>query len=207
MAFLVAAGCSSARSAARHADAPSTTTTTVALITLPTTTTIPVSTSPLVKSRVRELLASWDAGLTAALRDPRSVAGSSDLSTPAALTASFTADSPYLRTLGAFVRQGYVDSNRGERAGADGTVQKTTLLRITQRPDADHVSFVFCTYNDGIDFVLSTGKALPATVGIVQGTGEARRTPDGWRLHLLQQLSAVDRPAGTRNPCPGLAEK
>ena len=86
-------------------------------------------------------------------------------------------------------------------------MQTTTLLRITQRPDADHVSFLFCTYNDGVDFALSTGKALPASIGIVQGTGDARRTADGWRLHNLQQLSAVDRPAGTPNPCPGLAGK
>jgi hypothetical protein len=156
---------------------------------------------------IQKLFVKWDRGLTAILADPRPVAKSGRTAAPAELTSAFSDDSPYIKTLGSYIKHGYVDEGRGSRPGPHGTVQSTSLLRITQRPDADHVRFVFCTYNDGVDFTLSTGKALPATIGIVQGSGEAERTLKGWRLSALQQISAVDRPAGTPNPCPALARK
>jgi hypothetical protein len=176
-------------------------------MTQPPSTTAPPSSSPAVKPILRQLLARWDLELTAVVRNPKETAADRTSAERTSLTKSFTSDSPYITTLSTLLKQGYIARDRGERPGPGGTVQTTTLLRITQRVDADHVSFVFCTYNDGVDFALSTGKAKSATIGIVQGTGEARRTVSGWRLYLLQQLSAVDRPAGTRNPCPALASR
>ena len=141
------------------------------------------------------------------LLDPKDSA--TDLTAPARLklAAAFTADSPYISTLSDLLTGSYVNEDHGERPGPHGTVQTTSLLRLTQVIDADHVSFVFCTYNDGADFKLSTGKAGPAAIGIVQGTGDAVRANGAWLLYRLRQLTAVTEPAGTSNPCAGLAAR
>lgn len=205
LAIALAVGCSSPSEAGGSGTSSTSASTSAPAVA--TSTTPPEASSPLVEPVIQKLLVTWDRGLTAVLADPRPVARSGRTAAPAMLTGAFTEDSPYIETLGPYIKQGFVDEGRGARPGPHGTVQSTSLLRITQRPDADHVRFVFCTYNDGVDFTLSTGKALPAAIGIVQGSGEADRTPKGWRLSELQQISAVDRPAGTPNPCPALARK
>jgi hypothetical protein len=205
MAIALAVGCSSPSEASGSGTSSTPATTSAPAVAASTTP--PGASSPLVEPLIQKLLVTWDRGLTAVLADPLPVSRSGRTAAPAKLIRAFTDDSPYIETLGLYIKQGYVDEGRGARPGPHGTVQATSLLRITQRPDGDHVRFVFCTYNDGIDFTLSTGKALPAAIGIVQGSGEAERTPKGWRLSVLQQISAVNRPAGTPNPCPGLARK
>ena len=42
-------------------------------------------------------------------------------------------------------------------------------------------------------------------VGISQGEGTAVRVDGTWKLHTLHVLTHDVKPAGTPNPCPGLA--
>jgi hypothetical protein len=156
---------------------------------------------------LRSLLHQWDVALTPILGDPQGVA--TDLTSPARtkLAAAFTPDSPYVSTLTQMLEELYVKQDHGVRPGKRAAVQTTTLLRISQVRDANHVSFVFCSFNDGVGFTLSTGKVRPFTIGVTQGTGDAVRAAGVWRLDQLQQLTAVTYPAGTPNPCPGLASR
>jgi hypothetical protein len=138
------------------------------------------------------------------LANPQSVADDADHSLRRELAESFTADSPYVADLGALL-EGYISQDTGIRPGPSGLVQQTTFLEFTLTLGDDHVSFVFCTFTDGLDYALSTGEERPPTVGIRQGAGEATRVSGRWLLHRLQRLGFESQPAGTPNPCPDLA--
>jgi hypothetical protein len=142
--------------------------------------------------------------MTPILGDPRGVIEDPESPLRASLAESFSADSPYIEDLDLLLA-GYVDQDAGLRPGPTGLVQRTTFLEFTEVRDDDHVSFVFCTFTDGVDFALSTGEELPPTVGIRQVAGTAVRVDGQWLLDSLQLLGFEEKPAGTPNPCPDLA--
>lgn len=158
-----------------------------------------------VRPYLEGLLGDWDEAMTDILADPRPVASDPDHELAAALAESFTDDSPYVADLTELL-EGYVGQDTGLRPGPRGVVQHTTLLDFTQAPDDDHTSFVFCTFADGVQFRLSSGEELPASVGVTQGAGEAVRVDGVWRLHRLRQLGLDSQPAGTPDPCPELVD-
>lgn len=173
----------------------------------PTSTTEPgASDTAAVRPHVEDLLRSWDGSMTAILGDPRSVVDDPAHRLRSELAASFTADSPYVRDLDLLLRSSYVDQDAGVRPGPNGVVQQTSLLHFTETPDEDHVGFVFCTYDDGVGFTLSTGADRSPGVGVTQGAGEAVRENGTWRLHRLRQLGFEAKPADSPNPCPDLVE-
>jgi hypothetical protein len=141
--------------------------------------------------------------MTPILGDPQAVADDPESPERAELAESFTQNSPYVDDLGELLA-GYISQDTGLRPGPGGRVQTTQLLDFTEAPDDDHVSFVFCTFTDGVDFALSTGDERPPTVGIRQGAGTAVRVEGEWLLDSLQRLGFEEKPAGTPNPCPGL---
>lgn len=163
----------------------------------------PASDGEAVRPYIEDLLESWDGSMTAILADPRPVADDADHQLRADLAEAFTDDSPYVEDLGSLL-EGYIAQDTGIRPGPGGTVQQTALLHFTETPDDEHLSFVFCSFNDGVDYSLETGVELSPSVGVRQGAGEAVRVDGEWRLHRLQRLSFEEKPAGTPNPCPDL---
>jgi hypothetical protein len=153
---------------------------------------------------IEQLLAAWDESMTAILADPGPVAEDADHRLRRELAESFTDDSPYVEDLGALLTTGYVDQDVGIRPAPNGLAQETTLVEFTGQPSDDQVSFVFCTYNAGVGYSLSTGEERPPSVGVTQGAGEAQRVEGVWLLHRLRQLGNETQPAGTPNPCPDL---
>jgi hypothetical protein len=170
----------------------------------PPTTQAAASDADAVRPYIEDLLSAWDEAMTPILGDPQTVQDDPDSPLRADLAESFTSGSPYVADLNAFLA-GYVDQDAGLSPGPSGLVQTTTFLDFTQVPDDDHVSFVFCTFTDGVDFALSTGEEEPLTVGVRQGAGTAVRVEGRWLLDTLQRLGFEEKPAGTPNPCPGLA--
>lgn len=156
-----------------------------------------------VRPYIEDLLAAWDQAMTSILGDPQSVAGDPESPERAGLAESFTPNSPYVDDLGELLA-GYIEQDTGLRPGPSGKVQETQLLEFTEAPDEDHLSFVFCTFTDGVDYALSTGEERPPTVGIRQGAGTAERADGVWLLDNLQRLGFEEKPAGTPNPCPDL---
>jgi hypothetical protein len=156
-----------------------------------------------VRPYIEDLLAAWDDAMTPILGDPQAVADDPESPERAELAESFTQNSPYVEDLGELLA-GYISQDTGLRPGPSGRVQETQLLDFTEVPDDDHVSFVFCTFTDGVDFALSTGEERPPTVGIRQGAGTAVRVEGAWLLDSLQRLGFEEKPAGTPNPCPDL---
>ncbi len=170
-----------------------------------TTTTEPPSTDRgAISPVINRLLRSWDRAMTPILATPKSVAANPNDPLRAPLKVVFTADSPYLSDFTKYLSSGYVHQNLGTRPGPSHLVQRTTLIRLTAAPDSDHLSFVFCTFNDGEDFYLSTGRRRDANVGITQGTGKAIRIDGQWKLYQLQLLTFASKPPGTHNICPTL---
>ncbi len=170
-----------------------------------TTTTQPPSTDRAAISPViNRLLRRWDDAMTPILAAPKSVAA--DLSSPlrAALKAVFTADSPYVADFDKLL-SGYVDQGLANKAGPSGLVQQTTYLRTTKSPDEDHLSFVWCSYDDSTTVHASTGAVVTSEVGITQGEGTALRLSGQWKLYRLRQLGRVAKPQRTPNPCPSFA--
>ena len=186
---------------------PSTTerrqTTVPATSTSTSTTTQPASSDDAgVRPILDRLLARWDEAMTGIAGDPEAaVDPQSDLRDPFAEV--FTADSPFVADLTDFVSQGYVGQDLGTRPATGTLNQHTVATRLTGTPDDDHLSFVFCSFNDGEDFYLSTGERRSADVGITEGAGEAVRVDGVWKLHRLQQLTFNSAPEGSPNPCPG----
>ena len=186
---------------------PSTTerrqTTVPATSTSTSTTTQPASSDDAgVRPILDRLLARWDEAMTGIAGDPEAaVDPQSDLRDPFAEV--FTADSPFVADLTDFVSQGYVGQDLGTRPATGTLNQHTVATRLTGTPDDDHLTFVFCSFNDGEDFYLSTGERRSADVGITEGTGEAVRVDGVWKLHRLQQLTFNSAPEGSPNPCPG----
>ena len=177
--------------------------TTVPVSTTPTSiTTEPASTDDAgVRPILDKLLGRWDEAITGIAGDPKAaVHPESKLRKP--LAEVFTADSPFMADLTDFVSQGYVDQDLGSRPTTGTLSQHTVATRLTGTPDPDHLTFVFCSYNDGEDFHLSTGERRSGDVGITEGTGEAVRVDGLWKLHRLQQLPFNSAPEGTPNPCP-----
>jgi len=168
-----------------------------------TTTTQPESSDDAgVRPILNELLGHWDEAMTGVAGDPEAaVDPQSDLREPFAEV--FTADSPFVADLTDFVSQGYVGQDLGTRPATGTLNQHTVATRLTGTPDDDHLSFVFCSFNDGEDFYLSTGERRSADVGITEGAGEAVRVDGVWKLHRLQQLTFNTAPEGSPNPCPG----
>jgi hypothetical protein len=156
-----------------------------------------------VRPYVESLLGAWDEAMTDILADPRPVAADPDHELAAELAESFTADSPYVADLTELL-EGYVAQDTGLRPGPRGVVQHTTLLEFTQAPDDDQVSFVFCSFADGVQFRLSSGEELPPSVGVTQGAGDAVRVDGVWLLHRLRRLGLETKPGGTPDPCPAL---
>lgn len=170
-----------------------------------TTTTQPPSTDRTAISRViNRLLRRWDEAMTPILAAPKLVAA--DLSSPlrAPLKAVFTADSPYLADFDKLL-SGYVDQGVANKAGPSGLVQQTTYLRTTQAPDVDHLSFVWCSYDDSTTVHPKTGAVVTSEVGITQGEGTAIRLSGRWKLYRLRQLGRAAKPPRTPNPCPSFA--
>lgn len=170
-----------------------------------TTTQPPASAEAELRPYIEDLLATWDTGMTDILEDPRLVADDPEHELAVELAEVFTEDSPYMRDL-SLLMGGYVTQDTGIRPGPGGLAQRSTLLHFTQAPDDDHVSFVFCSYQDGIQYRLSDGRDRSPSVGIVTGAGDATRVEGVWRLHRLRQLALEWEPAGTPDPCPGLVE-
>jgi len=169
------------------------------------TTQPPASDEAELRPYIEDLLATWDTGMTDVLEDPRLVADDPEHELAAELAESFTDDSPYIRDLSVLM-DGYVTQDTGTRPGPSGLAQRTSLLHFTEAPDDDHSSFVFCSYQDGIQYRLSDGGERSASVGIVTGAGDATRVDGVWRLHRLRQLGLEWKPAGTPDPCPDLVE-
>ena len=170
-----------------------------------TSTTQPAASDPaVVRPYIEDLLASWDEAMTPILGDPQAVADDPEHPLRADLAESFTEESPYIEDLSNLL-EGYISQDTGLLPGPTGLVQQTTFLEFTRTPDDDHVSFVFCTFTDGVDFSLSTGEERPSTVGVRQGAGDAARVDGRWLLDQLQRLGFEEHPAGTPNPCPDLA--
>lgn len=173
--------------------------------TAPSTTQPGSSDSDAVRPYIEDLLAAWDDSLTDVLADPRPVAEDSDHRLRKEMAESFTDDSPYIEDLGELLSSGYVGQDVGIRPGPSGRVQETTLLQFTESADEDHVSFVFCSYLDGVEYVLSTGAERGSGIGIRHGAGEAVRVDGRWLLHRLRRLGVESQPVGTPNPCIELA--
>jgi hypothetical protein len=157
-----------------------------------------------VRPYIEDLLAAWDAAMTPILGDPRAVADDSESPLREELAESFTVDSPSMSNLDDLLAT-YISQDTGIHPGPNGLVQETTMLHFTEAPDDDHVSFVFCSFSDGIEYALSTGEERPPSVGVRQGSGAAARVDGRWLLESLQQLGFEEHPAGTANPCPALA--
>ena len=171
----------------------------------PATTQPPAGDEAAVRPFIEDLLSAWDESMTDVLADPRLVAEDPEHELAADVAESFTEDSPYVRDL-SLLMEGYVTQDTGIRPGPSGLAQRTTLLHFTQAPDDDHVSFVFCSFEDGVEYRLSDGSDRPPSVGIVTGAGDATRVEGEWRLHRLRQLGLESKPVGTPDPCPGLVE-
>ena len=158
-----------------------------------------------VRPFIEDLLSAWDETMTDVLADPRLVAEDPEHELAIAVAEVFTEDSPYVRDL-SLLMGGYVEQDTGIHPGPSGLAQRSSLLHFTQAPDDDHVSFVFCSFEDGVEYQLSDGSDRPPSVGIVTGAGDATRVEGVWRLHRLRQLGLESEPVGTPDPCPGLVE-
>jgi len=158
-----------------------------------------------VRPFIKDLLSAWDESMTDVLADPRLVADDPEHELAVDVGEVFTDDSPYIRDLSVLM-DGYVVQDTGIHPGPSGLAQTTTLLHFTEAPDDDHSSFVFCSYQDGIQYRLSDGGERPASVGIVTGAGDATRVEGVWRLHRLRQLGLEWKSAGTPDPCLDLVE-
>lgn len=115
-----------------------------------TTTSQPsASTEAELRPYIGDLLATWDTGMTDIVEVPRLVADDPEHEMAVELAESFTDDSPYMQDLSVLMGS-YVEQDTGIHPGPSELAQRSTLLRFTQAPDDDHSSFVFCSYQEGV---------------------------------------------------------
>lgn len=170
----------------------------------PSTTQPPASDAQALRPVLDRLLHRWDVAYTDALSNPEAVVRDPEHPARREFASSFTEDSPYLADLDTLVAS-YADKDlKVEPAGSD-TAQTSQWMRTTTVTDDDNVAFVWCSFDDSTQMKASTGAVVSDEVGVSQGEGTAVRVDGVWKLRTLHLLTHDVKPAGSTNPCPGLA--
>jgi hypothetical protein len=142
--------------------------------------------------------------MTEAYRDPAGMVDHPDDPRRAPLRDAFTPDSPFAADFDALIRP-FADNGWRDRVGPSGRGQQSELLDITLTPDADHLSFTWCSFNDGVTVRAADGGLVNDEVELLDGMGTAVRMDGTWRIYRLRQLQGGQQPARTANLCPARA--